>query len=163
MAGDKKKKKEVEEKPKKNDFKSFLKKRAPVYLGLIALFVVFVIPELTKSGLESCFPELSAEEQQVVDVLMRYNGPDRDGFTMMEALSKVISDEYPDEKIFDNKKTSCGLTVSDIETSKYQVVFNFESHRGEINFDWNVDTDSGKVTANDPKSKGVIDFVDFYD
>ena len=163
MARDKKKKKEVEEKPKKNDFKSFLKKRAPVYLGLIALFVVFVIPELTKGDLETCFPELSAEEQQVVDVLMAYNGPDGDGFTMMEALSKVISDEYPDEKIFDNKKTSCDLIVSNVESSKYQVVFNFESHRGEINFDWNVDTDSGEITANDPKSKGVIDFVDFYD
>ena len=43
-----KKKKEIEKKPKKSDFKTFLKKRAPVYLGIIALFVVFVIPEFTK-------------------------------------------------------------------------------------------------------------------
>ena len=40
--------KKNEEKPKKNDFKAFLRKRAPIYLGLIAMFVVFVIPEFTK-------------------------------------------------------------------------------------------------------------------
>jgi len=107
MARDKKKKKEVEEKPKKNDFKSFLKKRAPVYLGLIALFVVFVIPELTKGDLESSLPELSAEDQQVVDILMGYNGPNEFGLTVMEAIENKISDEYPDERIYDNKKTIC--------------------------------------------------------
>jgi len=37
--------KKKEDKPKKNDFKSFLKKRAPIYLALIAMLVVFVIPE----------------------------------------------------------------------------------------------------------------------
>ncbi|MBT8243439.1 MAG: hypothetical protein HKP34_07070 [Nitrosopumilus sp.] len=161
MAKDKKKKEE--DKPKKNDFKSFLKKRAPIYLALIAMLIVFVIPEMTKGDLQSCLPELSVEEQEVVDVLMRYNGPDNDGFTMMDAISKVLSDEYPDEKIFDNKKTSCNLTVSNIESSKYQIIFNFESHRGQINFDWNVDTDSEMITANDPKSKGIIHLVDFYD
>ena len=75
MAKRQKKKKEKKKNQKKNDFKAFLKKRAPVYLGLIALFVVFVIPELTKGDLESSLPELSAEEQQVVDILMGYNGP----------------------------------------------------------------------------------------
>lgn len=162
MVKDKKKKKE-EEKPKKSDFKAFLKKRAPVYLGIIALFVVFVIPELTKGDLQGCLPELSAEDQQVVDILMGYSGPDSEGFTLMETVSKVIGDEYPDEKIFDNKKTMCDLVVSNIDSSKYQVIFNFESHRGEINFDWNVDVNTGEITANDPKSKDVINFVDFYD
>ena len=56
MARDKKKK---EDKPKKSDFKAFLKKRAPIYLGIIALFVVFVIPEFTKGDLESSLPEFS--------------------------------------------------------------------------------------------------------
>ena len=160
MAKDKKKK---EEKPKKSDFKTFLRKRAPIYLGLIALFVVFVIPELTKGDLESSLPELTAEKQQAVDVLMKYNGPNESGLTVMNAISNKISEEYPDEKIFDNKKTKVDLTVSEIESEKYQVVLTFESHKGVMNYDWNVNTDSGKITSNNPASKHIIDTVDFYD
>lgn len=157
------KKKKEEEKPKKSDFKAFLKKRAPIYLGLIAMFVVFVIPELTKGDLESSFPELSSEEQQVVDILMGYNGPNESGLTVMEAISNKISEEYPDEKIYDNKKTIVGLTVSSIESEKYQVILNFESHKGEMNYDWSVDMNSGEITSNNPASKHIIDVVDFYD
>ena len=161
MARDKKKKKE--EKAKKSDFKAFLKKRAPIYLGIIALFVVFVVPELTKGDLESSLPELSAEDQQVVDMLMKYNGPNEKGLTVMEAISDKISEEYPDERIYDNKKTRIDLSVSNINSQEYQVIFNFESHKGQINYDWNVDTNSGKITANNPESKNIINLVDFYD
>ena len=113
MAKDKKKE---EEKPKKNDFKSFLKKRAPIYLGLIAMFIVFAVPELTKGDLESSFPELSAEEQQVIDILMGYNGPTEAGLNVMDAISNKISDEYGDEKIFvkfikDNKQWRIDKTI----------------------------------------------------
>jgi hypothetical protein len=160
LAKDRKKK---EEKPKKSDFKSFLKKRAPIYLALIAMFVIFVVPELTKSSLESSLPELSSEEQQVVDVLMGYNGPNESGLTVMEAISDKIAEEYPDEKIFDNKKTTVDLTVSNIDAEKYQVILNFESHKGEMNYDWNVDTNSGEIVSNNSESKYIIDLVDFYD
>ena len=161
MARDKKKKKE--EKPKTSDFKAFLKKRAPIYLGIIALFVVFVVPELTKGDLESSLPELAAEDQQVVDMLMKYNGPNEKGLTVMEAISNKISEEYPDEKIFDNKKTRVDLTVSEIESKQYQVVLTFESHKGVMNYDWNVNTNSGNITSNNSASKHIIDTVDFYD
>lgn len=160
MARDKKKK---EDKPKKSDFKAFLRKRAPIYLGIIALFIVFVIPELTKSDLESSLPELSDEDQKVVDILMEYNGPNQLGLTVQEAISNKISEEYPNEKIFNNKKTNVELTVTNIDSEKYQVVLNFESYNGEINYDWNVDVDSGKITSNNPESKHIIDVVDFYD
>jgi len=33
--------KDKEEKPKKNDFKAFLRKRAPIYLGIMGLFFNF--------------------------------------------------------------------------------------------------------------------------
>ena len=160
MVKDKKKK---EEKPKKSDFKAFLKKRAPIYLGLIAMFIVFAVPEFTKGDLESSFPEFTSEEEQVVDVLMGYNGPNESGLTVMDAISNKISEEYPDERIFDNKKTIVELTVSSIDSEKYQVVLNFESHKGEMNYDWNVDVNSGEITSNNPESKHIIDVVDFYD
>ncbi len=96
--------KDKEEKPKKSDFKAFLKKRAPIYLGIMGLFMLFVVPDLMKADLESTFPELSSEEQQVVDILMGYNGPNESGLTVMDAISMKISEEYPDERILITKK-----------------------------------------------------------
>jgi hypothetical protein len=155
--------KDKEEKPKKNDFKAFLRKRAPIYLGIIGLFMLFVIPDLMKSDLESSFPELSSEEQQVIDIIMKYDGPNDSGLTVMDAISMKISEEYPDEKIYDNKKTKVELIISNIDSEEYQVILNFESHKGEMNYNWNVDMDSGKITSNNQESKYIIDLVDFYD
>ncbi len=155
--------KEKEEKPKKNDFKAFLRKRAPIYLGIMGLFMLFVVPDLMKGDLESSFPELSSEEQQVIDVLMGYNGPNESGLTVMDAISMKISEEYPDEKIYDNKKTNVSLTVSSIDSEEYQVVLNFESHKEDFHYDWNVDMNSGEITSNNQESKYIIDLVDFYD
>ena len=155
--------KEKEDKPKKNDFKAFLRKRAPIYLGIIGLFILFVVPDLMKGDLESSLPELTSKEQQVVDILMGYNGPNDSGLTVMNAIEMKISEEYPDERIFDNKKTKVELTVSNIDSEEYQIVLNFESHKGEMNYDWSVNTDSKKITSNNPESKYIIDLVDFYD
>jgi hypothetical protein len=161
MAKDKKKKEQ--EKPKKNDFKSFLKKRAPIYLALIAMLVVFVIPEMTKGTLEKSLPELSAEDQQVVDILMKYNGPNNDGLTVFEALENKISEEYPDEKIYDHKKTIVNLSVTNVDSEEYKVIFNFVSHKGEMNYDWNVNVNSEEITSNNSESKYIIDLVNYYD
>ena len=161
MAKDKKKKEG--DKPKKNDFKSFLRKRAPIYLALIAMLVVFVIPEMTKGTLEKSLPELSVENQQAVDILMNYDGPNNDGLTVLEALENKISEEYPDEKIYDNKKTTIDLTVTNVNPEEYQVVFNFKSHKGEMNYDWNVNVSSEEIISNNSESKYIIDLVNYYD
>ena len=155
--------KDKEEKPKKSDFKAFLRKRAPIYLGIMGLFILFVVPDLMKGDLESSFPELTSEEQQVVDILMKYDGPNDSGLTVMDAISMKISEEYPDEKIYDNKKTKVGLTVSNIDSEEYQVILNFKSHKGEMNYNWNVDMNSEKIISNNQESKYIIDLVDFYD
>ncbi|MCH9041210.1 MAG: hypothetical protein QQN57_04525 [Nitrosopumilus sp.] len=155
--------KEKEKKPKKSDFKAFLRKRAPIYLGIMGLFILFVVPDLMKGDLESSFPELSSEEQQVVDILMGYNGPNESGLTVMDAISMKISEKYPDEKIYDNKKTNVELIVLSVGSEEYQVVLNFESHKGEMSYDWNVDMTSGKITSNNQESKYIINLVDFYD
>ncbi|QLH03639.1 hypothetical protein C5F47_08860 [Nitrosopumilus cobalaminigenes] len=161
MAKDKKKKEE--EKPKKNDFKSFLKKRAPIYLALIAMLVVFVIPEYTKGTLEKSFPEFSAEEQQVIDILMKYDGPNNDGLTVLEALENKIEEEYPNEKIYDHKKTVVDLVVTNVDSEEYKVNFNFKSHNGEMNYDWNVNVISEEISSNNPDAKYIIDLVNYYD
>ncbi|MGY5148440.1 MAG: hypothetical protein ACW9W3_00070 [Candidatus Nitrosopumilus sp. bin_68KS] len=155
--------KKKEGKPKKNDFKSFLKKRAPIYLALIAMFIIFVIPELTKGDLESSFPELTSEEKQVLDILMNYNGPNGLGLTVMDAITNNINEEYSNEKIFDHKKTVVDLTISKINGEEYNIILNFKSYKGELNYDWNIDKSLEKITSNNQDSKHIIDLVDFYD
>jgi len=155
--------KKKEDKPKKNDFKSFLKKRAPIYLALIAMLVVFVIPEYTKGTLEKSFPEFSAEEQQVIDILMKYDGPNNDGLTVLEALENKIDEEYPDEKIFDHRKTTVDLIITNVDSEEYKVNFNFKSHKGEMNYDWNVNVISEEISSNNSESKYIIDLVNYYD
>ena len=157
-----KKDKEVPKK-KKSELGAFLKKRAPIYLAVIAMLVIFVVPELTKGSLEKSFPELVENEQQVVDILMQYAGPNEEGLTVMDAITNKISDEYPEEKIYDHKKTIVDLSVTNVNSDKYNVVLNFKAHKGEMNFDWNVNSITKEITSNNSDSKHIIDIVDFYD
>jgi hypothetical protein len=155
-------KKSEEEKPKKSDFKAFLKKRAPIYLAVIAMVAIYVIMPLQEKNFEKSLPELSIEEEQILEILMTYDGKNG-GYTVKDAIKDQISEEYPDEKIFDNKKTSVELTVSNINLEEYQIIFNFKSHKGEINYDWNVNSSSGEISSNNSESKYLINKVNFYD
>ncbi|MBI5860140.1 MAG: hypothetical protein HZB73_05585 [Nitrosarchaeum sp.] len=159
--------KKKEEKPKKSDFKAFLKKRAPIYLGIIAIFVIFVIPELTKSDLQSSFPDnLTNDQKQIVEILMSYNGPNEKGLTVMNAITEQIAAEYPDEKIYDNKKTKVDLIVSSADESTenvYKIILTFESYKGKIEYVWNVNADTKEIEAKNSNAKHVIDIVNYYD
>lgn len=172
MAKDKRKKKTTKgeksaengEKPKKSSsFGSFLKKRAPFYLAGITILVVFVIPELTKGDLQTSLPELPVEEQEIADMVLSYDGPNDTGLTVMEAIADKIEEEYPNEKIYDNKKTKVDLAVTSLEADEYNVVLSFESYNGELNYDWNVNAESGDISSNSQDAKNIINLVDFYD
>lgn len=159
--------KKKEKKPKKSEFKAFLKKRAPIYLGIIGILVIFVIPELTKSDLQNSFPDnLTDDQKQIMEILMSYNGPNEKGLTVMDAITEQIADEYPDEKIYDNKKTKVDLVVSNTnEATKniYNVVLTFESYKGKIEYVWNVNQDTKEIEAKNSSAKYIIDIVNYYD
>lgn len=160
MVRDSKKK---DEKPKESEFKKFVKKRAPIYLGVIALLIVFVVPELTKSSLENSFPNnLNDEESQALDMLMLYKGPNDKGLSVKDAIKNKINEEYPNEKIYDNKKTIIDLSVTKNE-QEYLVLLNFQSYKGELNYEWSVNIDTGDVKGNNSEAKHIIDLVNFYD
>jgi len=154
--------KKKEDKPKKNNLKSFLKKRAPFYLAAIALIVITAQGILSEKSFESSLPELSNEEQKIVDILMKYDGGNG-GYTMMNAITDQIEDEYKDEKVFDHKKTIIELNVNNVNSGDYQVILNFKSHKGEMNFDWKVNSETKEITSDNTESKYLIDKVNFYD
>ena len=151
------------DKKKESEFVKFVKKRAPIYIAVAAIVVIFVIPELTKKDLQSHFPEDMVEsERQVLDTLMEYKGSDGNGLSVIEAVTEKINAEYPDEKIYDSKKTSVDLVISKTGDSGHQVLLNFKSHKGEMDYSWNVNSD-GQITGNNSKAKHIIDLVEFYD
>jgi hypothetical protein len=156
--------KKKEEKRKESQFKKFLIKRAPIYLATIAIVIIFIVPELTKGDLQSSFPQtLTEEEKSVIDSLMAYNGPDKEGYSVFDAISNEISEEYPNEKIYENRKTKVNVVVSNVENEVYQVVLDFESHKDDFHYNWNIDMKTGDINGNDEESKYIIDLVDFYD
>ena len=58
-----------------NSFAAFLKKRAPIYLGLIGIFFLFAYPVLIEKNLESHIPtDLSDDQQAMIDFILSYNG-----------------------------------------------------------------------------------------
>lgn len=151
--------------PKESEFKKFVKKRAPIYLAVAALVVVFVVPELTKAGLESHFPEDMPEpDRHVLYTLMDYRGPDAEGLSLQQALTNRINEEYPDENVFDSKKTTITIQVlaSDAPATS-RVLLDFESYKGKLDYSWDVNMDTGIITGNNPRADHIVDVVNFYD
>lgn len=154
-------KKKEEDKPKKSGLKAFLKKRAPFYLAAIALIVISAQSVLSEKNFENSLPELSGEEQRAVDTLMSFNAGVESKLTVKEVIKNKINEEYPDEKIYEHKKTVLDLSVTNVNSDEYNVILNFKSYKGEMNFDWNVNIDSQTITPNNPESKHIIDVVTF--
>ncbi|MHA7733401.1 hypothetical protein [Nitrosopumilus sp. S6] len=159
MAKDKKKKEE--DKPKKTGLKAFLKKRAPFYLAAIALIVISAQSVLSEKNFENSLPELSGEEKMAVDFLLNYNAGVESKLTVKEVIKNQIDEEYPDEKIYGHKKTVLDLSVTNVNSDEYNIILNFKSYKGEMNFDWNVNVESQEITSNNSESKHIIDVVTF--
>ena len=159
MAKDKKK--DEVEKPKKSGLQAFLKKRAPFYLAAVALIVISAQSVLSEKNFENSLPELSGEEQMAVNYLLNYNAGVESKLTVKEVIKNQIYEEYPDEKIYGHKRTVLDLSVTNVNSDEYNVVLNFKSYKGEMNFDWNVNLESQEITSNNPESKHIIDVVTF--
>ena len=114
-----KKDKKEEQKPKKNNLKAFLKKRAPLYLAGIALIVISANGVLSEKHLDNFLIDLSEEEQIVVDILMQYNGPNESGLNVKDAIENKINEEYPNMKIFDDRNTRIHVVVTNINLDEY--------------------------------------------
>jgi len=155
------KKKDEVEKPKKSGLQAFLKKRAPFYLAAVALIVISAQSVLSEKNFENSLPELTGEEQMAVNTLLNYNAGVESKLTVKEVIKNQIDEEYPDEKIYGHKKTVLDLSVTNVNSDEYNIILNFKSYKGEMNFDWNVNLESQEITSNNPESKHVIDVVTF--
>ena len=152
----------------KNDpksFTAFLKKRAPIYLGLIGIFLLFAYPALIEKNLQSHIPtDLTPEEQVVVDLILSYNGLNNSGMTIMNVLEEEISTKYSDEKIFDTEITLLKLNFQKLSDSNFshEVDFLFMINEEILTYTWNVNTDTGEISSVNQEAKRILDIVDYY-
>ncbi len=149
----------------KDNLKEFLKKRAPIYLGIIGLFVIFIVPSFTEKNLENSLPNnFSEKEKQVLENLKSYKGTNNQGLTIFEAISEQIKTQYPDEKIYEKKETKVDLllTRQNEVGSEYTVQLIFESYKGKLDYHWTVNLETGEVYGNNPEGKNIVRLVDVY-
>ena len=69
-------------------FAAFLKKRAPIYLGLLGLFFVFAYPAITEKNLESLLEDDSFEgnERLALEMVKYYKGSDCCGISVLDVI-----------------------------------------------------------------------------
>ena len=146
-------------------FTAFLKKRAPIYLGLIGIFFLFAYPALMEKNLESHIPtDLTEDERAMVDFLLSYNGLNNSGMTIMNVLEEEISTKYPDKKIFDTEITLLRLEFQKLSDSNYShdVTFLFMINEEILTYTWIVNMNSGEISSANQEAKRILDIVNYY-
>lgn len=150
---------------KEKSAKSFLKKRAPIYLAIITMLVVFVIPELTAGSLQDHIPkDLSDGEKEALDAFLAYRGPNNSGLNAIDVLGEKISDDYPDEKIFDDKDTIVEFSISELDDAnndEYKIRLDFQTKKEDTIYEWSVNISTGEITDTNPEAKKIIEIVDY--
>ena len=147
-------------------FTAFLKKRAPIYLGLIGIFFLFAYPALIEKNLESHIPtDLSEDQQAIVDSILSYNGLNNSGMTIMNVLEEEISTKFVNEKIFDTEITLLRLEFQKLSDSNYShdVTFLFMINEDILTYTWIVNMNSDEILSGNQEAKRILDIVNYYD
>ena len=150
-------------------FAAFLKKRAPIYLGLIGLFFLFAYPALTEKDLNSILDNSFEDNEKIaVDLVRTYSGPNDSGITILEVIEEKINEKYSNQKIFDDKETWAEFVVENIENRNegftHEVVFVFNAENNQsLMYGWYVNIENGKISPIDTVSKSIQQAVDYFD
>ena len=153
-------------------FGAFLKKRAPIYLGLLGLFFIFAYPALTENNLSSIIDDsFEGNERIAVDLVKFYSGPNDAGITIFEVIEEKINKKYEGIKIFDDENTSATFFVEPIppfldanDEFTHQVIFTFNTEGNlPIVLTWFVNIENGEISPIDDDTKNIHQTVDSYD
>jgi len=164
----KKKPNEIKKSDDPKSFSSFLKKRAPIYLGIIGLFMIFAYPALTEKNLESLLADDSFEgnERLALEMVKFYKGSNDSGISVIDVIEEKINDKHDGQKIFNHEKTWAYFTVESVNNNNkvYEVVFVFNAENNQsMRYEWHVNIETGEIDSRDTPSKIIIQRVDYYD
>ncbi len=166
-------KKNFSDKPQEpKSFAAFLKKRAPIYLGLLGLFFIFAYPAITEKNLDSLLDDsFQGDEKIVLEMVKFYKGPNDTGISIFETIEEKINEKYKEQKIFDDENTSAEffvenvppfLEASDEFTHQVTFEFNVENNQSLI-YSWFVNVENGEISPIDIESKNIQQTVDYFD
>jgi hypothetical protein len=153
-------------------FGAFLKKRAPIYLGLIGLFLLFVYPALTEKDLNLILDDsFEGNERIAVDLVKFYSGPNDSGITIIEIIEEKINEKHEGQKIFDDETTSAIFFVDPIppfleanNEFTHQVIFTFNAENNQsLLYTWFVNIENGEIFPIDDETKNIQQTVDYSD
>ena len=154
-------------------FAAFLKKRAPIYLGLLGLFFVFAYPAITEKNLESLLEDDSFEgnERLAVDMVKFYKGSNDSGISILDVIEEKINDKHEGQKIFDDENTSANFFVEPIppfldanDEFTHQVIFTFNAENNQtLVYSWFVNVENGMISPIDDDTKNIQQIVDYSD
>ncbi len=149
-------------------FAAFLKKRAPIYLGLLGLFFLFAYPALTEKNLESLLEDdlFEGNERLAVEMVKFYKGSNDSGISVLDVIEEKINDKHEGQKIFDDEETWADFTVEAVNNNNkvYEVVFVFNAENNEpLQYEWHVNIETGEIDPRDTPSKIIIQRVDYSD
>ena len=154
-------------------FAAFLKKRAPIYLGLLGLFFVFAYPAITEKNLESLLEDDSFEgnERLALEMVKYYKGTDGGGISVLDVIEEKINEKHEGQKIFDDENTYATFFVEPIppfleakNEFTHQVIFRFDAENNEsLVYSWFVNIENGEISPIDDDTKNIQQTVDYYD
>ena len=153
-------------------FAAFLKKRAPIYLGLLGLFFVFAYPAITEKNLDSILDDsFEGDERIALDMVKFYTGPNDTGISMIEVIEEKINEKFEGIKIFDDENTTAEFIIDSIppfleahDEFTHQVVFTFNTESNQpLVYSWFVNVQNGKISPIDIDSKNIQQTVDYFD
>ena len=146
-------------------FGAFLKKRAPIYLGLIGLFLLFAYPALTEKDLNSILDDsFEGNEKIAVDMVRFYSGPNNTGITILEVIEERINEKHEGQKIFDDEETWAEFIVEKVNEKVYEVVFVFNTENNQsMRYEWHANIETGEISPRDTTTKTIQQIVDYSD
>ena len=153
-------------------FGAFLKKRAPIYLGLLGLFFIFAYPALTENNLTSILDDsFDGNDRIAVDMIKFYSGPNDSGIKIIEVIEEKINEKHEGQKIFDDENTSANFFVEPIppfldanDEFTHQVIFTFNAENNQtLVYSWFVNVENGMISPIDDDTKNIQQIVDYSD
>ena len=153
-------------------FGAFLKKRAPIYLGLIGLFFIFAYPAITEKNLDSILDDsFDGNDRIAVDMIKFYSGPNDSGIKIIEVIEEKINEKHEGQKIFDDENTNANFFVEPIppfldanDEFTHQVIFTFNAENNQtLVYSWFVNIENGMISPIDDDTKNIQQTVDYYD
>tara|TARA_B110000014_G_scaffold32483_1_gene20467 strand:- start:76 stop:585 length:510 start_codon:yes stop_codon:yes gene_type:complete len=153
-------------------FSAFLKKRAPIYLGLIGLFLLFVYPAMTEKNLDSILDDSGVGDYRIaVDMIKFYSGPNDSGIKIIEVIEEKINEKHEGQKIFDDENTYATFFVEPIppfleanDEFTHQVIFRFDAEDNQqLVYNWFVNIENGEISPIDDDTKNIQQIVDYSD